>query len=724
MLHQISGIKNNRFTKVYQPKQGNEFVKFVLDVIQHVLILITFLMFFSYVQIATAKETTSNSLIIHSKNSELSLSALMVKTDIDMRISGMINRVEVTQIFKNNSNEWVEGKYQFTLPESAVVDSLKIRVGERVVDAEIRALETRSDKVKSNDQAMKIFTRAKQAGKHTALLEQHRPNIFSTRIANIAPQEEIRIEISFQHLAKYEQGEFRIRFPMAVVPRYIPGVTASERVNYQPSNLNKYNKKQLADINRLRTVVSGEDKQSPISMHIELDAGFPLAELDSRYHAIHKTNHGLGRYSIRFKYDAVLAKRDFELFWRPESGQLPRTAMFHEQIGNEHYYFSILYPPEPELSDQPLLNKEVIYVIDASGSMAGASIRQARAAILMALTDLDPEDYFNVIIFNSNTRILFEQAKPASVLNVARARQFVALINARGGTEVLPALKKALTINESSHRLRQVIYLTDGAVINEQEVFDLIRTEINQNRLFTIGIGSSPNSYLLSQAARIGNGTYTYISDVNEISLRLSTFFKKIHRPVLSNIKVTSPPGIIEMTPRHIPDLYASEPVIFSMKTKQLIGEVNIIGYRSGQQWSRQMQLADSNNGFGIARYWAQQKIGELISENDRTIETDKVEKSIIKIALEHKIMSPYTSLVVVDKTLSRDPSQKLYNRPIPANLASNLDVLIGTNQVIPLSAETATDGELKLITGLISLLLAGVVRFFVRRSDQNREWY
>lgn len=699
--------QNNNITKnIPRNKTGNETLKFILDVIQHVLILITFLMFFSFVQVATAEENAGSALIMHTKNSKISLSALMVKTDIDMRISGMINRAHVTQIFKNNTREWVEGEYLFPLPQSAVVDALQIQMGGREIFSEI----------KSNKQADKRYTNAKKSGKRTALLEQYRPNIFSSKIANIAPGEEIRIEISFQYLAEYEHGEFRLRFPLAVVPRYIPGVIASEQIDFDPVKLTGLNKRQLDDIHQLRRPLTKPDKHAPISLHIELDAGFPLVELDSRYHAIHKTNHGFGRYSIRFKFGAVLAKRDFELFWRPEPGHLPRTAIFHEQLGDEHYYFAMLYPQQPELSDQALLNKEVVYVIDTSGSMAGASIRQARQALLMALTDLDPEDYFNVITFNSKTHTLFEQSKPASVLNVARARQFVAQINARGGTEMIPALKKALSVNDTSLRFRQIIYMTDGAVINEQEVFDLLSREIKQSRLFTIGIGMSPNSYLLRHAARMGNGTYTYISNVNEISLRLNQLFKKINRPVLQDIKVEFPSGLAEITPRRIPDLYANEPVVFSMKAKEPVDIVNILGFRSGEQWSRQVNFVDSNNGFGVAKYWARQKIDILMQGSLESISVDRLEKSVTEISLKHKIMSPYTSLVVIDKSLQRDPSQKLYTHPIPANLA--------TNRIIPLSTQTATDAQLKLMIGLISLLLAGIVRIFLRRREQNREWF
>ncbi len=719
MLQQNGDITKIRLAN----KQKKELGKILLDFIQHVLILISFLMFFSFVQVAMAEEENSNGLLLKSKNSDISLAAMMVKTDIDMRISGMINRTQVTQIFKNSSNEWAEGVYQFPLPDSAIVDTLRIQMSRRTIASEIKSAQLRA-----NEQAVNQYQHAKKSGKRTALLEQHRPNLFSTTIANIAPGEEIRIEISFQYLAKFEQGEFKLRFPMAVVPRYIPGEISSEQAGFDLSDLKQANKTLLREIKRIRTPIKNSKQQAPISLHVELDAGFPLAELESRYHAIHKTNHGIGRYSIRFKFGAVLAKRDFELFWRPEPGLLPRTAMFHEQVDDEHYYFAMLYPQQheqqPEMSNQALVNKEVIYVIDASGSMAGAPIRQARDALLKALKNLDPGDYFNIVSFNTKTHALFEQSRPASVLNVARARQFIALVNARGGTEMLPALKRALAVDESNSRLRQIIYLTDGAVVNEQTIFDLLRKEIKQNRLFTVGIGSSPNSYFLHRAARLGRGTFAYISDVNEISLRLDRLFKKINRPVLHDIKIEYPSVTTEVAPKRLPDLYEDEPVVFSMKSKEPIGLVNIIGYRSGEQWSRQLQLADSNNGFGIAKYWAGQTMNQLLSEARYSFDKIKLQKSITAVALKHGIMSPYTSMVAVEHSLGGDPSQKLKTYPIPVNLATNQGSLIKTSQVIPLSAKTATDAQLKLIIGLISLLLAVVVRLFLRRRYQNREWF
>ncbi len=710
MLHQNNDIEKNTFVN----KKENDLLKVILDVIQHVLILITFLMFFSFVQVAmAAAEDNQNALLLYSTGSNESRSAAMVRTDVDMRVSGMINHTLLTQVFKNSRDEWVEGIYQFTLPESVVVDTLRIQMGERVIYSEI----------KSNARALTQYQNAKKTGKRTALLEQHRANIFSSKIANIAPGEEVRIEISFQYLVKYEQGEFKLRFPMAMLPRYLLGVTVSEWADFDPSILNGLNENQLANTIRLRYPVTGSDKPVPVSLHIELDAGFPLVELDSRYHAIHKTNHGSGRYSIRFKSGIVLSKRDFELFWRPEPGQRPRTSVFHEKLGDEHYYFAMLYPPQPELSDQTLLNKEVVYVIDTSGSMAGVSIRQARDAMLTALDDLDPEDFFNIITFNTQTHSLFKQSRPASVLNVARARQFIALTNARGGTEMLPALKKALAYNESDARLRQIIYLTDGAVVNEQEVFELLRKNIQQNRLFTIGIGPSPNSYFLHNAARIGRGTYTYISNINEVSMRLGKFLKKINRPVLQNIKIEHLSGKAEVVPQNIPDLYAYEPVVFSMKANEPVGVVNIVGYRADEQWSRRLQLTDSNNGFGVAKYWARQKIKAYLDASTDMNKTKKLEKSITAIALKHKIMSPYTSLVVVDKSLTGNPSKRIYSHPIPARLTSMQNMQVKTGQVIPLLAKTATDTQLKFIVGLVSLLLAVLVRIFLRRRYQNREW-
>ncbi len=713
MLQHQNNIAQDNITQNNIIRHGplTELAKIALDVLQHVLILIAFLMFFSFVQVATAEEDQSNSLFLVSQNPRVSLSALMVKTEIDMRITGMINRSKVTQVFKNTSNEWVEGIYQFPLPASAIVDALQIQMGGQVINADI----------KPRSEAMRHYQSAKNLNKRTALLEQHRPNIFNSSIANIAPGEEVRIEISFQYMARFEDGEFKLRFPMRVQPRYISGDIGTEQEDFNPGRLKKYKSSQVS---------SQTGGKSPVSLHIELDAGFPLAELESRYHAIKKTNHGLGRYSIRFKFGAVLAKRDLELFWRPEPGQLPRTALFHEKFKGEHYYFAMLYPQQsdqqPEMSAQALLNKEVVYLVDTSGSMAGASIRQARDTILSALTDLDPEDYFNIITFNTQTHSLFEQSKPASVFNVARARQFIAQSNARGGTEMFPALRKALTSQDSEHRRRQIIYLTDGAIINERDVFGLIRNNIKKNRLFTVGIGTSPNSYFLHKAAKVGRGSYTYIGDANEVSERLGKLLKKINRPQLQDIGLVINSGLVEVIPETIADLYESEPVIFSIKTKAPLAQIKLVGYRYGEEWSRQLSLNDSNNGFGIAKHWAHQKINMLTEDRSEQSEEsiNNLEKRMTDIALKHKIMSPYTSLVVVDRSLAHVRSRTQFQPAKPVILADKQSTFIKTSQVIPLSAKTATDAQLKLIVGLISLFLAIVVRIFLRRRYPSKEWF
>jgi len=682
-------------------------VKALLNGVQHVLVLITFILFFSFMQVSMAAEENKNTLILHAvqkgESQPISLSASIVKTDIDMRITGMINRVQVVQIFKNPTTKWLNGTYLFPLPNAAVIDSMRIQLGERIFKA----------KVIEQALAKKKFQQAKKSTQRISLLEQHRPNLFTTSLSNIGPGEQIRIEFSYQHMVQYDQGEFKLRMPMAVIPRYISGDVHSEHAE---TNISK-----LASRSSALSLAARNDPRpknlAPLSLHIELDAGFPVTELDSRYHAIKKTNHGLGRYSIRFKHKVVKTERDFELFWRLEPGRLPRTAMFHEKVDDEHYYFVMLYPPEPK-SNNTVIKKEVVFVVDTSGSMAGTSIRQTRNALLSALKDLDPEDTFNVITFNSQTQSLFEQAKPASIFNISRARQFVASINARGGTEMLPALKKALEMNDSEHRLRQIIYLTDGAIINEQALFDTIRKDIKQSRLFTVGIGSSPNRYFLKKAAEIGRGTYTYISNASEVETGLKKLFKKISRPLFLDLSIVYHPHQDETRRISIPDLYAGDPLSFALKTNGKYGQVNIVGYRAGKKWGSQLILSESSNGFGVAKYWANEKIRSYMDTLPSSETHHEIQKAITELALKHQIASPYTSLLATDKSptltakVSSDNPVQVYSDVIQVAHVSNIKV----NQVIPLFAKTATDAEGKFILGIISLLLALMLSLYLSR--------
>ncbi|MEQ1794122.1 MAG: VIT domain-containing protein, partial [Nitrospira sp.] len=356
------------------------------------------------------------------------LPAPTLKTDVRISVTGLIARATVTQEFTNPSLEkeaWAEGIYVFPLPDTAAVDHLRMKIGERIIEGQI----------KERGEAKKVYERAKQEGKRASLVEQERPNIFTTSVANIGPGERITVEIEYQETVRYDQGAFSLRFPMVVGPRYIPG-TPVVMEDQSPGNGWSLDTDRVPDASRITPPVQHPDagEINPLSLSIDLAPGFPLGTIESPSHEILTIAEPEGRRHITLRADTVPADRDFALTWQPAPGQAPTVAAFREQQGDDHYALLMAMPSVG--SEQPVapIPRETIFVIDTSGSMSGTSIEQAKAALLLALNRLTAQDRFNVIQFNSITHVLFSQPQRVKPETLRKAVHYVEQLKANGGT--------------------------------------------------------------------------------------------------------------------------------------------------------------------------------------------------------------------------------------------------------------------------------------------------
>jgi len=383
----------------------------------------------------------------------------------------------------------------------------------------------------------------------------------------------------------------------------------------------------------------------------------------------------------------VPADRDFELSWSPKAGPGPQAALFRETLNGEDYALMMLTPPAAKDLDLSAIGpREVIFVIDVSGSMSGESIRQARTSLDKAIARLQPKDRFNVIWFNDRHGRFFGSARPANAENIAQARRLTNLLEAGGGTEMLGALTTALAGKAPAGFLRQVIFLTDGAVGNEVQLFAEINANLRKSRLFTVGIGSAPNSFFMSRAAEIGRGTFTQIGDLSEVSPKMEALFKKLENPVLTDLTVIWPDGTrVEAWPTPLPDLYAGEPVVLSAKAKTLKGVMRIEGMLAGKPWAASLTLDGGASRPGVAKLWAREKIRSLEQSKYALSSTignsddwekagQKVEEEILQTALDYHLVSRLTSLVAVDVTPSRPDGENLTRSEMPTNLPSGWD--------------------------------------------------
>ncbi len=281
------------------------------------------------------------------------------------------------------------------------------------------------------------------------------------------------------------------------------------------------------------------DPVNPVSISISLNAGFALGDVKSHHHALNVQSTDDMSRTITLSDTTVPADRDFELTWTAK-GTAPQVGLFTETINGKDYMLATVTPPSVP-SSTPALPREAIFVIDNSGSMDGPSMVQAKAALLMGLGKLKATDRFNVIRFDDTMDMLFPTAVPADQLNLDVAIRFVSALQANGGTEMLAPLKASLIDDLASAKthLRQVVFITDGAIGNEQEMFATLSNQRGRSRVFMVGIGSAPNSYLMTRAAELGRGTFTFIGDASQVTSRMDELFNKIGQPVVTGLSAT-----------------------------------------------------------------------------------------------------------------------------------------------------------------------------------------
>ncbi len=658
--------------------------------------------------LVTLKEVASGSLVFKTATPGRYAPAPLLDNAVDIKVSGMVARVTVRQHFENRGKDWVEGIYAFPLPENAAVDTLRLKIGERIIEGEI----------KERAEARKTYERAKASGKRASLVEQQRPNLFTNSVANIGPGERVEVEIGYLQTLRFDAGQFSLRFPMTLTPRFIPGdisdvhTSAVEAALKVRSNGWPKNTQRVPDASQItppmttRRYAQDGSLRNAVSLQVELDAGMPLAQVSSLYHSTHIARDD-NVYRLGFAAGREPMDRDFELVWRPAVGAEPRAAVFSETVAGEHYTLLMVMPPQAGRQaddDGRSVPREVIFVIDTSGSMQGTSIEQARAALAMALDRLAPGDSFNIIEFNSKTRALFAGPVPATDDMLSQARHWVRGLNANGGTQMLPAIKRALLGVPPTGHLRQVVFITDGAVGNEQELFRVIEEELGDSRLFTVGIGSAPNGHFMRKAAQFGRGTFTYIGDQQQVQARMLELFEKLERPVLTDVKIDWPDGSrVETWPQRVPDLYAGEPVVVSARGVNADGELKLSGTTGGQAWTRQVQLSSGQAHAGVAALWARSKIAALMDQLTSGAAPDEVRRQVVEVALAHRLVSKYTSLVAVDKTPVRNANEPMSSKKVANQMpkGSNAQAIFGNYPA------TATFARLNLLLGIALMLLA-----------------
>jgi Ca-activated chloride channel family protein len=665
-------------------------------------------------------------LLFHSQGGGYSAAAPL-QTDLRLSVAGVVARVRVAQRFRNTGANYVEAVYALPLPDDAAVDRLLMQVGDRVIEGEIR----------ERQQAERIYGEARAAGERASLVRQTSANLFTTAVANIGPGETIDITIEYLQTARYDAGEFSLRVPLTLTPRYGMADT--------PEGSGALDSAVPAAATGLESPLAAGQRGTPSHeayVHAVLAPGMPLQWIGSRSHeltAVHakgpawstapestKVANGAAAAGVLVQPPAaelwvldtlaprVPMDRDLVITWQPQTGVTPAVAALTETVGDTTYALLMILPPAAAHTarSQP---REQIYVIDTSGSMGGQSIVQAQAALKDALGRLKSGDRFNVIQFDSTTSSLYFQPVNFSPTTYARALAYVDSLSADGGTEIGPAINTALSQPAAPGYMRQIIFITDGAVSSETSLFAAIEQRLGDARLFTVGIGSAPNSYFMRKAAQFGRGTYTHIGNVADVAEKMTALFEKIEHVALSNVVVDWPEAV-ELYPHEIPDLYAGEPLVVTASfparpDKPLL--TTAFGQAAGQPWRQPIAGVPSELP-GIATLWARRKIETLIDSRVAGTDEAVIRKLIVDTALEHHLVSPYTSLVAVDKTPARSAAAALERRDIANTLPAGAQYAAALPQ-------TATPAALLRSVGILALLLAATFAIGGRAHHYRR---
>jgi Ca-activated chloride channel family protein len=639
----------------------------------------------------------------------------MLHTNVQIKVTGIVARTTLTQTFKNASEQWVNGLYVFPLPENAAVDHLLMKVGERKIEGQI----------KEKAEAKKIYQQAKAAGKKASLVSQQRPNMFSNTIANIGPNETIVISIEYQQRLDFNQGQYGLRFPMSINPRYSPESANEEDIHTpQPS---------YQTIKHLHN----------IDLSINLHAGFDVEHIHSEFHPVTTKQLSDGSFQIQLA-EQTIANQDFVLNWQPELGANAQSAHFSQQVNGDEYGLIMLLPPKTNQAYTPPL-REVIFVMDTSGSMQGESLEQAKQALLLAITQLQPSDTFNIVEFNSYAQNLWSSPKIADLTNKHDAQNLVNSLSANGGTEMASAFKLAFAQAKTSNTsvLSQIIFITDGSVSNERSLMQLINKNIQNSRLFTVGIGSAPNSYFMTEAAKMGRGTFTYIGAVAQVQEKMQTLLTKLQHPAITDISLQLHSNAIqsnqqlEFYPNVISDVYLGEPMVLSYRlssgqidtlgskvsSSDYLSKVKLSALQQNKPWHNPLTLNATTRQSGLNVLWAREKIAQLTRDkrkasqhgNHSAAEQDQYKSQITETALAHHLVSQYTSLIAVDITPTRPIEHLTSDNKVPNNLPKGTSN--SSSNIQGKLPQTATPAQIKIIFGSFLIGLALCMHLLTKKE-------
>ncbi len=613
--------------------------------------------------------------------------ALPIDITANIEISGMVAYAQIKQVFINPYNIELEGKYQFPLPENAAIKNLKVQVADKEIIGEI--MEKKAAKA--------VYQKAKRQGKKASLVQQQRPNLFTNNIANIPAQSTVVVTLEFIMPVTFSENSFNLQLPLAMTARY------------QSEN---YKKSPAQQDSEFIAPLSNTLAKSQASINIALNAGANISAITSSSHKI-KTKvlaNNQSSYLITLLPTQATANHDFDLIWQLQPSQKPQIISFSEQVAGEYFTLLTFFPPQVEQTET--LARDIIFIIDTSGSMQGNSMTQAKASLQQAILQLSEKDSFNIIAFSNSVNLLFPVTNMASERNIGQAQHFIKRLQADGGTEMYRPLSQALVMakdpQQTAKAIRQVVFITDGAVANEFELMQLLDGAQRNFRLFTIGIGAAPNGYFMKKAAQFGRGSYVFIQNSADVQTKMSALMTKINHPAITNVELMFNSQVhqqVEVYPKRITDLYLGEPMQVTVKSKLPITSLQVMGETATRPWYQQVIIDDSQSSRGISTLWARRKIEDLLDSLVTGANQALVKEQVISTSIAHQTLSPYTSFIAVEKPTELLPLTATHST---SSAKRPLNTLVKAHESLAVAMpKTAIGWHQQLVIGLLLMLLA-----------------
>jgi len=606
----------------------------------------------SQITVAAQESETQGTLQVIDPTGKPKAKCPLKQTTVKAEISGFLSRVVVTQEFQNPFKERIEAVYTFPLPQNAAVDDMTMLVGDRTVRG----------KILRREEAEAVYEAAKSGGQVASLLNQERPNIFTQSVANIMPGEQIKITISYVETLKYEDGSYEFVFPMVVGPRYNPGSAAGVSTgNGVSADTDK-----VPDASRITPppVPEGMRVGHDISLDITLDAGVPIDSLNSKSHDIDTDRDGPGRAHVRLKNGPVIPNKDFVLKF-DVAGKSITDALLTHRSQRGGFFTLILQPPE-RVTVEDVAPKELVFVLDTSGSMNGFPIEKAKETMKLALDSLYPADTFNIITFAGDTHILFPEPVAATADNLKKAQAFLETRSGGGGTEMMKAIKASLDPSDSQGHVRIVCFMTDGYVGNDMEIISEVQKHPNA-RVFAFGIGGSVNRFLLEKMAENGRGEVEFVALNDDGSAAARRFHERVRNPLLTDISVDwNGLPVADVYPARVPDLFSAKPVVLTGRyTSAGRGVIRLKGKMSGREFVREIAV-DFPESIAqhdvLAPLWAKLRIDNLMGQDYQGLQQGamrpELKEAITGLGLEFRLMTQFTSFVAVEEMIVTDGGQ------------------------------------------------------------------